>query len=88
MVIECLTDISLLTNLQAPTNCGKDHWSKSIPNLWAGRRLPGAFTLPQMKRPSALARMLGLSADARLNRDGNDGPRGDGRGRAPLPMDL
>ena len=52
MVIECLTDISLLTNLQAPTNCGKDHWSKSIPDLWARWRLPGAFTLPQMKRPS------------------------------------
>ncbi len=44
--------------------------------LWARRRLPGAFTLPRVKsqiakfvylklRPSALARMLGLSADAR-----------------------
>ncbi len=44
--------------------------------LWGGRRLPGAFTLPQMKRPS----VAGHHRRRPPSRNGNDGPRADGRG--------
>ncbi len=52
------------------------HAIRSGADAVGGWRLPGAFTLPQMKRPSALARMLGLSADARQPGQ-YDGPRAD-----------
>ncbi len=41
-----------------------------------GWRLPGAFTLPRVKRPSALARILGLCRPTPAKPGQCDGPRG------------